>query len=119
MDLLTWRPSCTGVLGALAIFVVHDRAPHVARVMTTTHEDVTQQIVDGVATHAFSAWSLIHPRQCPASIRELEPYQPDLVDVWDRELRLECVAGTVVVTSAGPDGRFGTPDDIRSESAED
>jgi hypothetical protein len=122
MDVLTWKPSCAGVLVTIAALVALDNAPRVTRMLVTTQEDAVHHQVKRLAGDAFACWALIHPRgQCPSSVRELSANRGDVVDVWDRELRLDCVAGsppTVVVTSAGPDGRFGTLDDIRSEPAE-
>jgi general secretion pathway protein G len=33
-------------------------------------------------------------------------------DAWDNEFRIECEGGEPFVISAGPDGQFGTEDDI-------
>ncbi len=33
-------------------------------------------------------------------------------DAWDRDFQVECEGDNVVVVSAGPDGQFGTEDDI-------
>ncbi len=41
-----------------------------------------------------------------------------LVDPWDNEYKLEVKGKKFVVISAGPDGSFGTDDDIRSDKIE-
>lgn len=35
------------------------------------------------------------------------------VDAWDHPFQIECAPDGPIVTSAGPDGSFGTDDDIR------
>jgi len=35
-----------------------------------------------------------------------------LTDAWDHDFRIVCEKPEVLVQSAGPDGRFGTPDDV-------
>ena len=41
-----------------------------------------------------------------------------LVDPWDTDYKLETKGKRFVVISAGPDGQFGTEDDIRSDKIE-
>ena len=41
-----------------------------------------------------------------------------LVDPWDNDYKLEVKGKRFVVISAGPDGDFGTEDDIRSDKIE-
>ena len=41
-----------------------------------------------------------------------------LVDPWDNDYKLETKGKKFVVISAGPDGEFGTDDDIRSDKIE-
>ena len=41
-----------------------------------------------------------------------------LVDPWDNDYKLEVKGKKFVVISAGPDGSFGTEDDIRSDKIE-
>lgn len=37
-------------------------------------------------------------------------------DGWDREFQIECDGTEITVTSAGPDGEFGSEDDISNET---
>ncbi len=34
-------------------------------------------------------------------------------DAWERDFKIECDGNEIVVSSAGPDGNFGSEDDIR------
>jgi len=34
-------------------------------------------------------------------------------DAWDRDFQLECDDGNINVVSAGPDGQFGSEDDVQ------
>lgn len=48
----------------------------------------------------------------------LEGGEGALMDPWDTEYKLEVKGKKFVVISAGPDGQFGTEDDIRSDKIE-
>ena len=48
----------------------------------------------------------------------LEGGEGALYDPWDNEYKLETRGKRFVVISAGPDGEFGTDDDIRSDKIE-
>jgi hypothetical protein len=64
-----------------------------------------------VASAAF-IWKLEHEVGCP-TLAELEAdgvIGRPARDFWDRPYRIEC--DTIRVSSAGPDGRFDTADDI-------
>jgi hypothetical protein len=57
-------------------------------------------------------------KECPSAAklkteRFLDPGQADL-DPWGGAYRIECKNEGVTVTSAGPDARWNTPDDIRA-----
>jgi hypothetical protein len=57
--------------------------------------------------------------QAPASLKELQRFQPmavSFLDAWGREIRYEKLSDSGFrLTSAGPDGEFGTDDDILKE----
>ena len=49
-------------------------------------------------------------------LRRLQPVTTGLVDAWGREIKYERISDSDFrLTSAGPDGAFGTADDIRRE----
>ncbi len=56
--------------------------------------------------------------QAPAALEELRRFHPamSLRDAWGREIRYERLSDSSFrLTSAGPDGEFGTADDIVKE----
>jgi hypothetical protein len=62
-------------------------------------------------------WRAQHGGACP-TVRDLASTQEPrcsarLVDAWGTPFLLTCDGEEITVWSAGPDGRHGTPDDIR------
>jgi hypothetical protein len=57
--------------------------------------------------------------QAPADLKELQRLQPmpvSALDAWGREIRYEKLSDSSFrLTSSGPDGQFGTGDDIVKE----
>ena len=81
------------------------------------------------AQDAYPRWRRAHPvRTCPDSIEELRVYArfPDRNshDRWGRPFRIHCDLPRSLdssgfgIASAGPDGRFGTADDVESWKTE-
>lgn len=75
------------------------------------------------AFEAYPSWAAAHPEKyCPAKIEDLNEYmtKTDIKDPWGHAYRMACgkdmPAGAkgVAISSAGPDGKFGTADDIKS-----
>jgi len=63
-----------------------------------------------LAEKITSEWANDHPdRPCPRFLDELGQL---VADPWGRDYHLECRGDEVWITSAGPDQRFGTLDDI-------
>ena len=78
--------------------------------------------VRSYAVDALPAWQQRHPLAwCPADLSELDEWMTneDVDDPWGHAYRGSCWyehgAWTMIATSAGPDGHFGTSDDIRSD----
>lgn len=77
-------------------------------------------IVDEVS-NAYQLWLMTSESSCPNHLSELDRFRntKKTKDAWGSELKLECDgksdSGLFVVISAGPDSRFGTFDDIRSD----
>jgi hypothetical protein len=65
---------------------------------------------------AAEAWHSENPMGCPSITALLESgYLSSDVrvdDPWGGRFRIVCSAKSASVRSAGPDGRFGTPDDV-------
>ena len=59
---------------------------------------------DHLAAHAAEVWT--RDRSCPPLLVD------DVSDPWGSRFRIACGDAGAAITSAGADGRFGTPDDI-------
>jgi hypothetical protein len=90
--------------------------------------DVAKRAVTSYAYEAYPSWAAEHPdKDCPAKLEDLNSYMPktdgkpaDGKDPWGQTYKLGCgktlppgVKG-IAISSAGPDGKFGTADDITS-----
>jgi hypothetical protein len=74
------------------------------------------QIDAHVLRSVVEAWRKDHPQDCPPPERlrnegELSAAS-ELTDPWDQPYVIRCDAASVVVRSAGRDGKLGSPDDI-------
>lgn len=54
-------------------------------------------------------------KKIPKNLSEVIKKENRMADGWNKKLSIEKSAGGVRVISAGPDGEFGTDDDMRSE----
>jgi hypothetical protein len=94
---------------AVVIFVIVPR-----RLCACMHGDSKQTMArveaDKLAAHAADVWTL--SRSCP---RLDTLAAADVHDPWGARYRISCSETGVAITSAGADGRFGTPDDITAE----
>jgi hypothetical protein len=73
----------------------------------------SKQTVTATATRLEAARASM--KRCPTPE---EASEARTRDAWGRDLRISCEqnpALSIVATSAGRDGKFGTPDDIRSD----
>jgi hypothetical protein len=66
---------------------------------------------------AAETWRAMHDEPaCPTPERLRDDKQIDtaskLTDAWDRPFRIHCTPDETYASSAGPDGRMGTDDDI-------
>ncbi|MGE5185031.1 MAG: type II secretion system protein GspG [Acidobacteriota bacterium] len=76
------------------------------------------------AFDAYPRWAAGHPdKACPAKIEDLDEYvkRSDANDPWGHPFKMMCgptlpadARGGFAVSSAGPDGKDGTTDDIKS-----
>lgn len=87
-----------------------------------SNASLAEYTTSSYTVQGLAAWQRLHPLAwCPADLAELDEWMSteDARDPWGREYRGACRyvrgAWALVVSSAGPDGRFGTADDIRSE----
>ncbi len=96
------------------------------RMIYTTGESkqqVAKMVVQRYAYEAYAEWSAAHPDElCPRRLADLNEYMnnKDTRDPWGANYLMFCgrmpalsIRG-IAVLSAGEDGQFGTPDDVRS-----
>lgn len=75
------------------------------------------------AYEAYPSWAAAHPNKaCPDRIEELNEYmnRSDVADPWGGSYKMVCGAALpagakgIAISSPGPDGKEGTPDDVKS-----
>lgn len=108
-----------GILGTMA--AINIPAAIEKSKITTAQSDV-KTLKEAVASYCAFAG-----KRTPDSLRVLleskndeEPLidnEDKLIDPWSSEYKLESKGKRIVVVSAGPDGQFGTDDDIRSDKS--
>ncbi|MFO0693449.1 MAG: prepilin-type N-terminal cleavage/methylation domain-containing protein [Polyangiales bacterium] len=78
---------------------------------------VTQTRTDAqTVASAANSFIMTHPNDCPSMEDLVEAGEISrnsrTKDAWEHDFQIECDSGEAVVKSAGPDGQFGTDDDI-------
>jgi hypothetical protein len=105
---LTWTCAAFGLLVSQGVFGGGCRYPHVKQAVNRVR-----------AVETAIVQFQIDRGRCPRSPAELSDAgfvsEPDLVDPWHRSIVFTCAGDEARVASAGPDGRFGTADDVRNE----
>jgi hypothetical protein len=97
-----------------AMLVVVARVDIDRRCPCASRERVAYVTAAKLAFEAYGEWAVAHPDSiCPTSIYELTSVLGEVAgDPWGRSFRMICTDDRVVIVSAGPDGIFGTSDDI-------
>ena len=106
-----------GVLGTIAIQNVTE---HIRKANVTAAETSCRSIKEAVATY------YMNKKKLPDNLRQLVEGTDDdppildggdgvLIDPWDNEYKYEKHGKRYTILSAGPDGDFGTEDDISSD----
>lgn len=97
------------IAGGIAVFAI----PKFKEAQIATTKQSAQQL------HTISeSWHATHTQDCPtAELLKKEKeisVTSNINDAWGKPFKIECTDdGDVVVTSAGPDGKENTADDIR------
>ena len=111
-----------GILGAVAV-------TNVTGHIESTRKTAAKTAVDNIKG-AVTTWMLSHKKsQPPSDLKVLVDASGDeepaldggegaLVDPWDNDYKIETKGKRFVIISAGPDGEFGSEDDIRSDKIE-
>ena len=111
-----------GILGAVAV-------TNVTGHIESTRKTAAKTAVDNIKG-AVTTWMLTKKKSTPPSDLKvlvdatgdeepaLDGGEGALVDPWDSDYKIEVKGKRFVIISAGPDGEFGTEDDIRSDKIE-
>ena len=111
-----------GILGAVAV-------TNVTGHIESTRKTAAKTAVDNIKG-AVTTWMLSKKKSTPPSDLKvlvdatgdeepaLDGGEGALVDPWDSDYKIEVKGKRFVIISAGPDGEFGTEDDVRSDKIE-
>lgn len=108
------------IIGILGTIAIQNVTQHIAATRVTAAEAAVQSISEACTTY------YIEKKKMPTSLGQLVDGDDDnppileggdgaLVDPWDNDYKLESHGKRIAIVSAGPDGEFGTEDDIRSD----
>ena len=108
------------ILGILGTIAIQNVKAHIDKANETAARATVQTVNEAVTSY------YIKNKKMPGSLAQLTEGNDDdppileggdkaINDPWDNELRYEQKGKRFVVISAGPDGEFGTEDDIRSD----
>lgn len=108
------------ILGVLGTIAIQNVTEHIRKANITAAETSCRSIKEAVATYYMSK------KKLPTSLTQLIEGTDDnppileggegvLIDPWDNEYKYEVRGKRYTILSAGPDGDFGTEDDISSD----
>ncbi len=108
------------ILGVLGTIAIQNVTEHIRKANITAAETSCRSIKEAVATYYMSK------KKLPTSLTQLiegtdenppilEGGEGVLIDPWDNEYKYEVRGKRYTILSAGPDGDFGTEDDISSD----
>ncbi len=108
------------ILGILGTIAIQNVKAHIDKANETAARASVQTVSEAVTSY------YIKNKKMPSSLTQLTEGSDDdppileggdkaINDPWDNELKYEQKGKRFVVISAGPDGEFGTEDDIRSD----
>lgn len=108
------------ILGILGTIAIQNVKAHIDKANETAARASVQTVSEAVTSY------YIKNKKMPSSLAQLTEGSDDdppileggdkaINDPWDNELKYEQKGKRFVVISAGPDGEFGTEDDIRSD----
>lgn len=106
-------------VSAVPTVVLLARASRIVSYHADSKSDIARQTAAKYVFEAMPSWQRAHPgRTCPEDLAELNEWMncDGTRDPWGRDYRWACRAPAgLSVASAGPDGRFGTSDDVEVE----
>ena len=114
--------SILGILGAVAVTNV---TGHIESTRKTAAKTAVDNIKGAVTTYMLNKKKSTPPSDLKVLVDASGDEEPALdggegalVDPWDNDYKIEVKGKRFVIISAGPDGEFGTEDDIRSDKIE-
>jgi prepilin-type N-terminal cleavage/methylation domain-containing protein len=114
------------VLAILALVMGLVVGPRVMKLFGESKVDIAKMTVHKFTYEAFPMWQRSHSDKaggCPDKLEDLSDYmdKKDTKDPWGNIYKMYCgqnlpagAKGGFAVSSAGEDGKEGTPDDIKS-----
>ena len=110
------------VLAIIAIVMGILIGPRVLQMFKDAKKETAGIMAVQFAFQGYTQWSMNNDEECPSSLKELTRYmnKKDTKDPWDGEFVMLCgdqapeAANGFGVLSKGPDGKQGSPDDIKS-----
>jgi general secretion pathway protein G len=112
------------VLAILALVMGLLVGPRVMRMFGESKEKIAKMTVDQYANSAFPQWQMKGSNKgCPDKLEDLGEFidRKDTKDPWGNPYKMLCgpnlppgVKNGIAIMSAGPDGKDGTEDDIKS-----
>ena len=108
------------ILGILGTIAIQNVKAHIDKANETAARTTVQSVNEAVTSY------YIKNKKMPESLSQLTEGNDDdppileggdkaIYEPWDNELKYEKRGQRFVVISSGPDGEFGTEDDIRSD----
>jgi len=109
------------ILGLVMAFLI---GPKVMKMFQEGKEDIARMAVKQLAGEAYPRWNARSGKKCPDSIKDLLDYSnltsPN--DQWGVEMQMVCGDNLpasaqkhgIGIVSAGPNGKMGDADDIKS-----
>ena len=112
------------VLAILALVMGLLVGPKVMALFGESKVKIARMTAQKYANEAYPQWSTTHQdKACPDKLEDLNDYMnnKDIKDPWGNNFKMMCgqnlpagAKGGLAVMSAGPDGKEGTEDDIKS-----
>jgi prepilin-type N-terminal cleavage/methylation domain-containing protein len=119
------------VLAIIALVMGFLVGPKIMRMFGESKSDTTKLMMKEYADEAYLGWQKSNPgKQCPAALGDLNKWtnrktaeeskdgKVDVNDAWGNPMTMQCPpppgAHGIGVTSAGPDGKLETEDDLHS-----
>lgn len=108
------------IIGILGTIAIHNVKKYIDNTNDTAARATVQSVSEAVTSY------YIAKKKMPTRLEQLVEGTDDdppvieggegaLLDPWENELKYEIKGKRFVIISAGPDGEFGTDDDIRSD----